>query len=212
MRSTVGWVAVMGIAAWAGGVEAQGPEPSSATPGVISRADDLDRTCEQLAAEAATLSETMGATDEPTLFGRLGGLARTGAQLLPGGALVVAGADVVTGPGQERREAQSDAVRYRWHYLNGMYLGRGCEPPPAAAPAGSVAPSPPSPPVSPPADTPSAGHGFATGPGDRGADGARDDPAGARDDPAPEPDGPPGAFLPQRGDSHERQQDRNRQP
>lgn len=114
----------------AGSAGAQAPEAPPPVAGVISRADDLERSCEQLAAEAVGLSQRIGATAEPSLFGRLGGLARTGAQLLPGGGLVVAGADVVTGPERERRDARAEAILHRWHYLNGMYLGRGCEPPP----------------------------------------------------------------------------------
>ena len=134
---------VLATVLMAGNAGAQPPNPAS-----ISRADDLERSCEALAAEAADLSEQMGAADEPTLFGRLGGLARTGAQLLPGGGLVVAGAAAVTGPSRDRQDAQAEAVRYRWHYLNGMYLGRGCEPPPVTphvtlAPPDSSAEAPP---------------------------------------------------------------------
>jgi hypothetical protein len=145
----------------AGSVAAQSADVPPADPSVVSRADDLDRTCEELAEEASTLTERMGEAGQPTLFGRLGGLARTGAQLLPGGALVVAGADVLTGPGREGREAEAETTRYRWHYLNGLYLGRGCEPPPVTPQGPTQTPpetSPAAPPqaASPPATSPTA--------------------------------------------------------
>lgn len=131
MRKRAGWRVIILASLSAGSVVAQSADAPPTDPSLISRADDLERTCEELAAEASTLTERMGAGGQPTLFGRLGGLARTGAQFLPGGALVVAGADALTGPDREARDAEAEATRYRWHYLNGLYLGRDCEPPPA---------------------------------------------------------------------------------
>ena len=131
MRKRAGWGVIALASLSAGSVAAQSADAPPTDPSVISRADDLERSCEELAAEASTLTERMGAGGQPTLFGRLGGLARTGAQFLPGGALVVAGADALTSPDREARDAEAEATRYRWHYLNGLYLGRDCEPPPA---------------------------------------------------------------------------------
>ncbi|GEM_PF-1710885 len=152
MRKRAGWGVIVLASVSAGSVVAQSADVPPTDPSVIGRADDLDRTCEELAAEASTLTDRMGEAGQPTLFGRLGGLARTGAQFVPGGALVVAGADVLTGAGRE--DADAEATRYRWHYLNGLYLGRGCEPPPAT-PQGPTQPPPEPAPQGPPQAGPS---------------------------------------------------------
>lgn len=190
MRKRTGWGAILLASFSAGSVVAHTAETPPADPAQISRADDLERTCEELAAEASTLSDRMGENGQPSLFGRLGGLARTGAQFLPGGALVVAGADALTGSGRQARDEEAEATRYRWHYLNGLYLGRGCEPPPATPhgshrpgregmpqssppaappPPGALPTSPVAPPVTvtppstePPTKTPASGPASAT--------------------------------------------------
>ena len=122
-----------------------GPTMAQEAPQVF-RDGDRSLTCEQVADEAEQLSQTLGGRTGGGVFGRLGGVARSGAaMLIPGAGLAMAGADVVTAPGRERREAEDKATEGRWYYLNGLYAGRACAPPPAAAAA-----TPP-PPVQPPA-------------------------------------------------------------
>jgi hypothetical protein len=139
MAWTIYPVTVMAVLLSVDAAGAQTAGAAAAPAASVSQAGDLDRTCEQLAGEASALRERLGDAEGPTMFGRLGGLARSGAQLLPGGALVVAGADVASRPERARRDAEAEFIRNRWHYLNGMYLGRRCEPP-AVTPHVVVAP------------------------------------------------------------------------
>ena len=94
----------------------------------VFRDTDGALTCRQISEEAAELSATMGGSEGGGVFGRLGGVARSGAALLiPGAGLAMAGADALTQPGRERREAQELAVQNRWYYLNGLYAGLKCD-------------------------------------------------------------------------------------
>jgi hypothetical protein len=133
-------VAALGL----GGVSpvmAQEAEAPPTGPVEIIRADDAGLTCAAMADEAARLSEAMGGEPDGGLFGRLGGVARVGASMLiPGAGLVLAGADVVTASGRERKAAEAGAVRHRWYYLNGLYAGRDCMS--GADAAGASRPSP----------------------------------------------------------------------
>ena len=138
------------IAATAHAVSAR---PLQDAPSTVVRPGDGDMTCRQMADEGAALSADMGASG-PGLLGRVGGIARAGATLLvPGAGLAVAGAEALASSGKARREAEADARRDRWNYLNGLYAGRGCDesdaqvtpatvPPPAAPPTGAATPSP----------------------------------------------------------------------
>jgi hypothetical protein len=100
--------------------------PTQDAPATVVRAADADMTCAQMADEAATISAGMG-ENGPGLLGRVGGVARAGASLLvPGAGLAIAGADALTSSGKDRKEAEADAKRDRWNYLNGLYAGRGC--------------------------------------------------------------------------------------
>lgn len=118
--------------------EAEGP-PSG--PIEIIRATDAAMTCAAVSEEAAQLSEAMGGEPDGGLFGRLGDVARAGAAMvIPGAGLAIAGADVLTAPGRERKEAEAAAVRHRWYYLNGLYAGQGCQ---AAADAAGPTPATP---------------------------------------------------------------------
>jgi hypothetical protein len=95
-------------------------------PATVVRAADADMSCRQMADEAATISAGMG-ENGPGLLGRVGGVARAGASLLvPGAGLAIAGADALTSSGKDKKEAEADAKRDRWNYLNGLYAGRGC--------------------------------------------------------------------------------------
>jgi hypothetical protein len=101
--------------------------PGQDAPATVVRAADAEMTCAQMADEAATLSAGMG-ENGPGLLGRVGGVAKAGAALLvPGAGLAMAGADALARPGADRREAEVDAKRDRWNYLNGLYAGRGCD-------------------------------------------------------------------------------------
>ncbi|WP_339915546.1 hypothetical protein [uncultured Brevundimonas sp.] len=110
------------------GAQVAGPPDAVAEgPAPIIRAADSALTCRQMSEEAAQLSQTMGGEPDGGLFGTLGGVARSGAALLiPGAGLVMAGADVLTKPDRDRREAETLATRNRWYYLNGLYAGRRC--------------------------------------------------------------------------------------
>lgn len=94
----------------------------------IFREADEGLTCAQIGDEAAQLSQAMGdATPQGGWLSSLGDIAKTGASMLvPGGALVMAGADAVRQPGRDRDEAEQAAVQNRWYYLNGLHAGRGC--------------------------------------------------------------------------------------
>jgi hypothetical protein len=133
-------VVALGLGA-ASPVMAQEAEARPSGPLEIIRADDTAMTCAAVADEAAQLSEAMGGEPDGGLFGRLGGVARAGASMIiPGAGLAIAGADVLTAPGRERKEAESSAVRHRWYYLNGLYAGQGCQ---AAADAAGPTPASP---------------------------------------------------------------------
>ena len=115
-------LAAMAVLGLASGAQAMG---QAAT---VVRDGDAALTCQQMANEAAELSASMG-QGEGGLLGRVGGVAKAGAAMLvPGAGLALAGADAVTAPGRERREAATDARRDRWNYLNGLYAGKGCGP------------------------------------------------------------------------------------
>ena len=91
---------------------AQEVEAPPTGPIQIIRAGDTAMTCAAVADEAAQLSEAMGGEPDGGLFGRLGGVARAGASMMiPGAGLVIAGADAVTAPGRERKEAEAAAIR-----------------------------------------------------------------------------------------------------
>ena len=115
----------------------------------IFRDTDAAMTCRQISEEAAQLSATMGESEGGGVFGRLGGVARSGAaMLIPGAGLAMAGADALTQPGRERRQAHELAVQNRWYYLNGLYTGLRCDQQAEAAtppPAPAITPAPPSP-------------------------------------------------------------------
>lgn len=121
-----------------------------ATPGPpppVIRPDDGALTCAQMAEEAGTISKALGEEGDGPMFGRFGGVLRQGAAMLvPGAGVVIAGADALNQPEQERKLAQALNQMNRWYYLNGLYIGRGCN-----APAPSTAPSMSPPVVQPPA-------------------------------------------------------------
>ena len=118
------------------------------SPARVIRTTDATMTCVQMADEAARLSQDMGGDPDRSVFGMLGGVARSGAAMLvPGAGLVIAGADALTRPAADRREAEALAAQNRWFYLNGLYAGRRCHeraeattgtPSPTATPAIAV--------------------------------------------------------------------------
>ncbi|CAN5250161.1 hypothetical protein BH09PSE1_BH09PSE1_28970 [soil metagenome] len=115
---------VAALAAGAGPVPTQSAQANAAS---VVRDGDAALTCGQMADEAANLSAAMGEGGGGGLLGRIGGMAKAGAvMVVPGAGLALAGADAVTSSGRERREAQADAGRDRWNYLNGLYAGKGC--------------------------------------------------------------------------------------
>ncbi|MDY6923392.1 MAG: hypothetical protein SWI22_05450 [Pseudomonadota bacterium] len=98
----------------------------SAGSGTVVKAGDANLSCIQIADEAAGLSQRMGA-DTPGRLGAAVEVARAGAaMLIPGAGLVMAGAEALTGPERERREAEAQALQNRWHYLNGLYIAGDC--------------------------------------------------------------------------------------
>ena len=109
--------------------------PVAAQETGVFRQTDGAMSCGQISEEAAALSAAMGdATPSGGWLSSLAGMARSGAALLvPGGALAVAGVDVVRRPGEARDAAQAAETENRWYYLNGLHAGRGCREP--AAPA-----------------------------------------------------------------------------
>ncbi len=122
--------------AWA--QESQAPPPG---PIEVIRATDAAMSCTAVSEEAAQLSEAMGGEPDGGLFARLGGVVRAGATMvIPGAGLAMAGADVLTAPGRERKAAEADAVRHRWYYLNGLYAGQDCQ---AASDAAGPTPATP---------------------------------------------------------------------
>ena len=95
----------------------------------VVRQGDPELTCIQMSEEAAEISARMGEGAGGGLLGRVGEVAKTGASMLvPGVGLAMAGADAVTAPGRERREAAAQSDRDRWNYLNGLYAGKNCNP------------------------------------------------------------------------------------
>jgi hypothetical protein len=134
------------IAAFAAGpvlaqeaAEAPAPEPLQ-----IFRDGDAAMTCVQISDEAAALSEQFGGDQGGGVFSSVVNVGRAGASLLiPGAGLALAGADALTRPERERREAHEQALEQRWYYLNGLYTGLRCNQTqaavqtevPAAAPA-----------------------------------------------------------------------------
>lgn len=126
MKNKISLVAMMTLGL-AGPAFAQEAPPRTDEPLPIIRTTDGAMTCLQVGDEAAQLSQSMEGEPDGGLFGMLGGVARSGAaMLIPGAGLVMAGADVLTKPGEERREAETLAVLNRWYYLNGLYAGRRC--------------------------------------------------------------------------------------
>lgn len=117
---------------------------SADAPGTVVRAGDDVLTCPQMSEEAATISASMG-EQGPGLLGRAAGIARAGASMLvPGAGLALAGADALTSPAKDKKEAEADAKRDRWNYLNGLFAGRGCgetAAQPTSGPAGQARPA-----------------------------------------------------------------------
>ena len=134
----------------AGAALAQAGASSSQATAPI-RDTDTDMTCQQVADEAARLSAGMGSGGgDLGVLGSLGAVARSGASLLiPGAGLALAGADLATRQGRERKQAEQEAAQYRWYYLNGLYSGKGCNSaqrePAASPPPTAMTPTPPPP-------------------------------------------------------------------
>lgn len=133
------------------GAAQDAPPAREDSAGAIMRASDAAFTCEQLVEEGAAISKTLGAGGDAPMFGQFGGVLRLGASLLiPGAGMVMAGADALVQPEQERKQAEDLARMNRWYYLSGLYMGRGCDqsaatpatPPPAQPPAASPATPP----------------------------------------------------------------------
>ena len=98
----------------------------TAGSGTVVQAGDANLSCTQIADEAAGLSERMG-DNTPGRLGAAVDVARAGAALLiPGAGLVMAGADALTDGERQRREAEAQAMRDRWNYLNGLYIAGDC--------------------------------------------------------------------------------------
>jgi len=133
-------VAALGLGAGSPVLAQEAAAPPSG-PIEIIRASDAAMTCAAISEEAAGLSQTMGGEPDGGLFGRLGGVARAGAAMvIPGAGLAIAGADALTAPDRERKEAEVAAVRHRWYYLNGLYAGKACQ---AASDAAGPTPASP---------------------------------------------------------------------
>ena len=127
---------------------AQEAAAPAAGPIEIMRVSDTAMTCPQISDEAARLSEALGGAPGNGFLGAMGGVAQAGAALvIPGAGLVMAGADALTRPGRERKEAEVAAVRHRWFYLNGLYAGQDCQ---AVADAAGPTPATPSDAAPPP--------------------------------------------------------------
>lgn len=119
-----------------------GQEEGAQDTGVFRETDE-GLTCARISDEAAQLGEAMGdATPQGGWLSSLGGIARSGAEMLvPGGRLAMAGVDAVRQPTRDRDEAEKAAVQNRWYYLNGLHIGRGCREQ-AAAPVPTSSPAP----------------------------------------------------------------------
>lgn len=103
-------------------VEAPAPEPLQ-----IFRDGDAAMSCAQISDEAAALSEQFGGGQGGGVFSSVVNVGRAGASMLiPGAGLALAGADALTRPERERREAHEHALQQRWYYLNGLYTGLRC--------------------------------------------------------------------------------------
>jgi predicted phage tail protein len=127
----------------AGPVLAQeAPEAAPPEQQQIFRTGDAAMTCVQISDEAAALSQQFGGAEGGGVMGTVVGVGRAGASMLiPGAGLALAGADALTRPDRERREARATAQEQRWYYLNGLYTGLRCGQEAAAAtPAPSAAP------------------------------------------------------------------------
>lgn len=136
---------ILALAGLAGPVLAQdapGPPPP------VIRPDDGVMTCVQMADEAGTISKALDDSDEGSMFGRFGGVLRQGAaMMIPGAGIVIAGADAMNQPEQERKQALVLNQVNRWYYLNGLYIGRDCG---AASTTETVTPAAPTSPATPP--------------------------------------------------------------
>lgn len=98
----------------------------TAGSGTVVQAGDANLSCTQIADEAAGLSERMG-DNTPGRLGAAVDVAKAGAALLiPGAGLVMAGANALTDGERQRREAEAQALRDRWNYLNGLYIAGDC--------------------------------------------------------------------------------------
>ncbi|MBW8303455.1 MAG: hypothetical protein K0M78_05845 [Brevundimonas sp.] len=94
--------------------------------GTVVQAGDANLSCTQIADEAAGLSQQMG-DNTPGPLGAAVDVAKAGAaMLIPGAGLVIAGANAATEPERQRREAEAQALRDRWNYLNGLYIAGDC--------------------------------------------------------------------------------------
>jgi hypothetical protein len=117
--------------------EAPSPEPLQ-----IFRDGDAAMSCVQISDEAAALSQEFGG-EQGGVFSSVVNVGRAGASMLiPGAGLAIAGADVLTRPDRERREAREQALEQRWYYLNGLYTGLRCNQQQAVAPAPTLTPAP----------------------------------------------------------------------
>ena len=110
-----------------GGCATHSSSGAAAGSASVGRAGDANMTCVQIADEAAALSQRMGGTPNGGVLGAASGVAKAGASMLiPGAGLVIAGADALTAPERERREAEAAAMQGRWHYLSGLYTAKRC--------------------------------------------------------------------------------------
>lgn len=141
------------VALTIGAVQPAGAQEPAATadgPIEIMRAGDTALTCPQISEEAAQLSQQLGGTPGGGLLSAVSGVAQAGAALIiPGAGLIMAGADALTRPDRERKEAEAAAVRHRWYYLNGLYAGQDCQ---SVADAAGPAPAVPAD-AAPPAES-----------------------------------------------------------
>lgn len=120
-------VAALSSAAVQPALAQEAPAPSDVSIEIM-RAGDTALTCPQISDEAAQLSQQMGGAPGGGILSAMSGVAQAGAALvIPGAGLVMAGADALTRPDRERKEAQAAAVRHRWYYLNGLYAGQDCQ-------------------------------------------------------------------------------------
>ena len=124
------FLVALGLALACGGCATKQPAGAgvegTAGSGTVVQAGDANLSCTQIADEAAGLSERMGA-NTPGRLGAAVDVAKAGAaMLIPGAGLVMAGADALTDGERQRREAEAQAMRDRWNYLNGLYIAGDC--------------------------------------------------------------------------------------